>query len=140
MGMVVLHIWRRKQPPEGLASRLPHSWWFAALAGTLAGFTTMLANAAGPVMALYFLAVGLPKLKFVGTTAWFFLLLNALKVPFSVNLGLITTQSLSLDAVLIIPMIPGAVLGPVLLRRINEHNFETMLLALTAAATLRLLF
>ena len=38
---------------------------------------------AGPIFAIYCLAVGLPKLEFVGTGAWFFLIVNAFKVPFS---------------------------------------------------------
>ena len=139
LAMVALHVWRQRQA-EQLAVTLPHAWWFAALTGVLAGFTTMVANAAGPVMVLYLLAVGLPKLAFVGTGAWFFMLLNAFKVPFSIQLGLITPGSLLMDAILIIPMLPGALLGPVLLRRMHQRAFEWMVLILTAAAALRLIF
>jgi hypothetical protein len=99
----------------------------------------MVANAAGPVMVLYLLAVGLPKLAFVGTGAWFFLLVNSCKVPFSVHLGLITGDSLLMDALLIVPMIPGALLGPVILRRLNQSTFEWIILALTGAAAVRLI-
>src|SRR5208283_3682403 len=84
--MVTLHVYRKRQSDEN-AARLPHAAWFAAITGILAGFTTMVANAAGPVMSLYLLAIGLPKLAFVGTGAWFFLLVNAFKIPFSVKLG-----------------------------------------------------
>jgi uncharacterized protein len=135
--IVALSLWRQRRPDQA-ASLVPHTWWFAAITGLLAGFTTMVANAAGPVMILYFLAIGLPKLAFVGTGAWFFMLVNAFKVPFSVHLGLITSRSLVLDAILLIPMIPGALLGPVILRRINQRTFELMVLVLTAVATLRL--
>lgn len=138
LGMVALHFWRQRQP-EQLGAALPHSWWFAALTGVLAGFTTMLANAAGPVMMLYLLAVGLPKLAFVGTAAWFFMLVNAFKVPFSLRLGLITPDSLVMDSLLLIPMLPGAMLGPVILKRINQRGFELMVLLLTVAAAVRLL-
>jgi uncharacterized membrane protein YfcA len=138
LAMVAVHFWRQRQS-EQLAARLPHTWWFAAVTGILAGFTTMVANAAGPVMALYLLAIGLPKLAFVGTGAWFFMLVNAFKVPFSTRLGLINLDSLRMDALLIIPMLPGAFLGPVLLRRINQRGFEWMVLALTVAAAVRLL-
>lgn len=136
--MVGVHLWRQRRP-EGAPDHLPHTWWFAALAGTLAGFTTMVANAAGPVMVLYLLAVGLPKLAFVGTGAWFFMLVNAFKVPFSVKLGLITPSSLLIDAALVLPMIPGALLGPVILHRMNQRVFEAVALALTILAALRLL-
>lgn len=137
--IVVLSLWRQRRS-EQVNSMVPHTWWFAAITGLLAGFTTMVANAAGPVMILYFLAIGLPKLAFVGTGAWFFMLVNAFKVPFSVHLGLISSQSLLMDAALLIPLIPGALLGPVILRRINQRNFELMVLILTAVATVRLIW
>jgi uncharacterized membrane protein YfcA len=135
--MVAVHVWRQRQP--GLDSALPHSLWFAAMTGILAGFTTMVANAAGPVMILYLLAVGLPKLAFVGTGAWFFMLVNAFKVPFSVKLGLITPSSLLMDAILVAPMIPGAFLGPIILRKMSQRIFEVVALVLTLAAAVRLL-
>jgi hypothetical protein len=137
LAIVALSIWRQRRPDQA-GSLVPHTWWLAAITGLLAGFTTMVANAAGPVMILYFLAIGLPKLAFVGTGAWFFMLVNAFKVPFSAHLGLITRQSLVLDACLLMALIPGALLGPVLLRRINQKTFELMVLILTAIATLRL--
>ncbi len=139
LAMVGLHLWRQRQA-EHLAAALPHTWWFAALTGILAGFTTMVANAAGPVMILYLLSVGLPKLAFIGTAAWFFMLVNAFKVPFSVHLGLITPNSLLMDAILVFPMLPGAFLGPVILRHINQRVFEAMALVLTVAASVRLLW
>src|SRR5579859_46075 len=125
LAMVGLSLWRQLRG-EQANSAVPHTWWFAAITGLVAGFTTMVANAAGPVMILYFLAIGLPKLVFVGTGAWFFMLVNAFKVPFSAHLGLITWRSLVMDGILIVPMIPGALLGPVILRRLNQRAFELM--------------
>ena len=139
LSMVAVHYWR-KRTAESAAGQVPHALWVVALTGILAGFTTMTANAAGPVMVIYLLAVGLPKLAFIGTAAWFFMLVNAFKVPFSVKLGLITPESLTLDAMLLVPMIPGALLGPVLLQRINQAAFERMVLVLTVLASIRLLF
>jgi uncharacterized membrane protein YfcA len=138
LAMVGLHCWRQRQA-ERLDAQMPHTMWFTALTGMLAGFTTMVANAGGPVMGLYLLAIGLPKLAFIGTGAWFFMLVNASKVPFSLKLGLITPDSLAMDALLLIPMIPGALLGPIVLRRINQRAFEVMVLALTVVAALKLL-
>jgi uncharacterized protein len=90
------------------------------------------------VMVLYLLAVGLPKLAFIGTGAWFFMLVNAFKVPFSVRLGLITWDSLLMDAWLLLPMLPGALLGPRIVAHLNQRLFETVVLLLTVAAALRL--
>lgn len=139
LAMVAVHGWRKRNSNQ-LTNQPPHAWWLAAITGVLAGFTTMTANAAGPVMVIYLLAIGLPKLAFVGTGAWFFMLVNAFKVPFSVKLGLITPPSLLMDAVLLLPMIPGALLGPKILHRLNQETFETLVLALTVAASIRLLF
>lgn len=136
--MVGLHFWRQRQGND-LAAHLPHTIWFAALTGVLAGFTTMVANAAGPVMLLYLLSVGLPKLEFIGTGAWFFMLVNLFKVPFSLKLGLIRPESLVMDAWLLLPLIPGALLGPVILKHMNQKMFEGMVLVFTVLAALRLL-
>jgi uncharacterized protein len=138
LAMVTLQFWRQRQPGD-LAARLPHTGWFVALTGIAAGFATMTANAAGPLMVLYLLAIGLPKLALVGTGAWFFLIVNVFKVPFSLHLGLITVDSLKMDALLCIPMVPGALLGPVILKRINQSAFESMVLVFTILAAIRLL-
>ena len=61
-----------------------HSPWFSIIAGLSAGFTTMVGNAAGPVMSLYLLSMRLPKASFIGTGAWFFLIVNLIKVPLQV--------------------------------------------------------
>lgn len=139
IAMVAVHLWRKRYSGNE-SSHLPHSIWFVAITGVLAGFTTMTANAAGPVMTLYLLAVGLPKLAFVGTAAWFFMLVNAFKVTFSVHLGLITADSLRMDALLLIAMIPGALLGPRILKRLNQERFEQVVVILTIIAAVRLLF
>jgi len=137
--MVALQLWRQRQTGD-LAARLPHAGWFVALTGMMAGFATMAANAAGPLMVIYLLAIGLPKLALVGTGAWFFLIVNLSKIPFSAHLGLITASSLQLDAVLCLPMIPGALFGPIVLKRLNQTAFEIMVLAFTIIAAIRLLF
>ena len=135
--MVALHFWRRQRAGN---EPVPHTLWFSALTGVLAGFTTMLANAAGPVMILYMLAVGLPKMEFLGTGAWYFLIVNLFKVPFSFQLGLITPGTLHFNAVLLPAVIAGALLGRLVVKRINQMWFETLALALTLVASARLLF
>lgn len=114
--------------------------WFALLMGFAAGVTTMMANAAGPVMVLYLLAMGMEKRKFVGTAAWFFFIVNWVKVPFNVNLGLITWPSLKLDVLTFPAVALGAVAGIVLLRYIPQKWFNLLALLLAAAAAVKLLF
>lgn len=117
-----------------------HSPPFAWLLGGLGGWTTMLANAAGPVMSLFFLAMRLPKMMFVGTTAWFFCIINLLKAPFSAQLGLITWPSLTL-ALVTAPVIAGGVLGGRwLVQRMPQRLFELLVLGFAILGALRLLY
>lgn len=117
---------------------VPHTRWFAWTLGLLAGVTTMLANAAGPIFLLYCLAVALPKFEMVGTSAWFFFLVNAFKVPFSAGLGLIDRQTLLLNAALAPAVVAGVLGGRWVVYRLPQRTFELLLLAFAALAALRL--
>lgn len=144
--MAGVTIWRRRQatqePQEGddpaetasLKGRVK-----ARSYGVLGGFTTMVANAGGPVMSLYLLSAGFRKLGFLGTSAWFFLIVNTSKVPFSVGLGLIDRQSLMLDALLVLFVLPGAVLGKLCVDRIDQQVFERLVIGATVLGGLQLL-
>jgi hypothetical protein len=105
----------------------------------LAGITTMVANAAGAVTSLYFLLSGLPMLRFLGTGAWFYLIVNVFKVPFSVGLGLLTWDALLLDLTLVPAVVVGGVVGVATIRRINQRLFERVTLALVVVAAVLLL-
>lgn len=107
--------------------------------GVLGGFTTMVANAGGPVMSMYLLSAGFRKLGFLGTSAFFFLIVNVSKVPFSAGLGLIDGRSLLLDAALVGFVVPGAVLGKWAVDRINQRLFEQLVIAATVVGGLHLL-
>ena len=108
--------------------------------GTWSGITTMMANAAGPVMALYLLAVNLPQYELVGPSAWFFLIINLTKLPFSYNLGLIHKTSLTFNMALIPLVLAGILLGRLLIRHVPQKLFEQILLLSAAAASIRLIF
>lgn len=128
----------RMRRPHWFAD-MPHTTWFVWTLGLLAGVTTMLANAAGPIMALYLLAVGLPKFEFVGTSAWYFFIVNTFKVPFSAALGLIHRDTLLLNAALIPAVALGLLGGRWLVKRIPQRLFDALLLAFAALASLRLI-
>ncbi|MCL7377866.1 sulfite exporter TauE/SafE family protein [Streptomyces sp. 35G-GA-8] len=107
--------------------------------GVLGGFTTMVANAGGPVMSLYLLSAGFRKLGFLGTSAWFFLIVNTSKLPFSVGLGLIDGPSLLLDAALVLFVFPGALIGKACVDRIDQRLFERLVIGATVLGGLQLL-
>ena len=139
--LVVLQWWRQQQGrrnPE--AQHTPTSPWFAVSVGIIAGFTTMVANAAGPIMMLYMLAMRLPKMEFLGTAAWYFFVLNLFKVPFSYGLGLINPVSLGIDLRLAPVAMIGALSGRAIIRYVNQSLFETLALLFTMLAALRLLW
>ncbi|OHE82776.1 MAG: hypothetical protein A3G75_06355 [Verrucomicrobia bacterium RIFCSPLOWO2_12_FULL_64_8] len=143
VAMFALHLWRKwntrhGHPDEELVAHAPP--WFAIMTGMLAGFTTQVANAAGPVMILYLLAMRLPKMEFLGTGAVFFLVLNLFKVPFMAALGMITLTSFQINLLLLPAVVAGALAGRWLVARINQQWFELLALALTFVAGLKLLF
>jgi uncharacterized membrane protein YfcA len=134
--MGALQIIQRVTPSADPLQKDPggmHPLWTVA-AGATAGFATMTANAAGPVMTLYLIMAGLPMLKMLGTGAWFFLVVNLLKVPLSTSLDLITAPTLLLDLWLIPAMLLGAVIGQRTIRCLKQRQFELVTLALSLVA------
>jgi len=137
--MLAVHLLRKARPDSAeAASHAP--LWLGVLAGIFAGFATQVANAAGPVMMLYLLAMRLPKLQFLGTSAVFFMAVNLFKVPFMVQLDLINRQSLAVNLWLAPAVIAGALIGRVVAGKVNQRAFEVAALGLTAVATAKLLF
>ncbi len=137
VGLVALQAFSRKGLAGATGEDIP--WWMAPVFGVLAGFTTLISNAAGPLMLIYLLAMRLPKMEFVGTGAVYFLLLNLFKVPFMVHLGLINPASLRLNLMLVPAVLVGAWAGRRVLARIDQGPFEKLMLALTLLAGFKLL-
>jgi uncharacterized membrane protein YfcA len=136
--MLGISYWRTRI--KGTDAPVPTQWWFAAGLGFMAGVTTMMANAAGPIMIIYLLAMRLPKIEFVGTGAWFFFVVNWLKVPFSANLDLMTAASVKLDLMMLPFIATGAVVGIFFLKKIPQKAFTAVVQILAAAAAIKLLF
>ncbi|MGW1227196.1 sulfite exporter TauE/SafE family protein [Streptomyces sp. NPDC002530] len=142
--MAGVSMWRRRtrtatEGPETTGPPTAAERLKARGYGVLGGFTTMVANAGGPVMSLYLLSAGFRKLGFLGTSAWFFLIVNTSKVPFSVGLGLIDGQSLLIDACMLLFVLPGAWIGRRCVDRINQRLFERLVLGATVLGGLQLL-
>lgn len=138
ISLVTLHVVRRARSKP--SDEPEHGWWFAPVIGVLAGFTTLVANAAGPLMVIYLLSMKLPKMEYMGTGAVFFMIMNLFKVPFMVNLGLINVQSFTLNLWLAPAVFAGAWVGKKILVKMNQRVFENVALGLSAAAGLKLLF
>jgi len=135
--LTALQITRMLRPEVFV--NVPHSAAFASSMGLLAGMTSMMANAAGPIYTLYALAVLLPKFELVGTGAAFFLIVNVVKIPFSAALGLIYGQTLLINLMLLPAVFAGILFGRWLIHHVPQRLFDGLLLVFAALAALRLI-
>jgi len=135
--LLALMIWQETRRDK---ESVPTGWWFHALAGTAAGFTTMVGNAAGPVMSLYLISMRLPKNAFIGTSAWFFLVINLVKVPLQVIFWHnISGGSLILDLVALPFIALGAFIGLKVVGKMPEKLFRYFVLIMTGVTAVFLL-
>lgn len=143
LGVLVLFLvaleTARARAGEWLEERLPRKWWFSAIMGMLAGFLTMVGNIAGAVASIYLLSMGLEKREFMGTGAWYYLIGNCVKVPFSLALGLISVRSLRFNLETTPLILAGAVVGILTFRLIPQRWFNRAILLLASLAALRLI-
>lgn len=112
----------------------------AVVAGVLAGFTSTIAHAAGPIVSLYVYSQGFGKTLFVGTVAWTFTLINITKLPFYAWAGLIETDVLLFDLCLVALIPLGSWLGHWMHHRVSEWWFSRIIMVLTLVAGVQLLF
>ena len=119
---------------------VPHSKGFGVATGVLGGFTSMVGNLAGTVMAVYFLSMRLPKNIYIGTTAWFFLVINWFKVPFHVFVWhTISWQTLVMDLCTLPFIILGAVAGIWIVKALSEKAYRWFIITMTLVAALYML-
>ena len=136
LALMIVSFIRKRIAPENI----PSGTGWSAFYGILLGSTTQLANAAGPISSIYFLAMKLPKEKYLGCCAWFFLMLNWIKLPIFAWEGRVTLASVKLDLCMIPFILLGGFLGIVLLRKMPQKIFETVIQILVVVAAIRLLW
>jgi hypothetical protein len=134
---LVLLVWSER---KGAELKLPNKAWFSAFVGLTAGFTSMIGNAAGPVFTVYLLSRDVDKTEFMGTTTWFFFIINAAKLPLQIFLWHnITLSTLSVDVLMLPAIAAGAFAGIKVFRLLNEKLFRIIVIVMTAASAIRLL-
>jgi uncharacterized membrane protein YfcA len=137
MATVVLLIVQESVDLSGVVAQQPVIGYCF---GGLGGFTTMIGNAAGPVMAVYLLATRIPKNNYMGTIAWFFLIINVFKLPWhlfvwqTINIPTLAANALVVPAIFI-----GVRAGIAIVSRIPERAFRYLVIAMTAVMALKLL-
>jgi len=136
IGGIAILLWRDIRSEK---IKIPQSRWFAAGLGLLGGFSTMIGNAAGPVMALYLLSMRLPKNSYIGTGAWFFFIVNLSKMPLHIwSWKTITRSSFSLDLLMIPAIAAGAFLGIWLVRLLPEKFYRYLIIGTTLLSAMLL--
>ncbi|MGL4944612.1 MAG: sulfite exporter TauE/SafE family protein [Thermoguttaceae bacterium] len=111
------------------------TWFF----GFLAGATTMIGNAAGPVMSVYLMAQDRNKADFMGTYVVFFALVNLSKLPVVVGLGMVTSDTLKLDLAFVPAIFVGAIVGQHLFRIVPERIFFAVVTILNVYVPIQIL-
>ena len=125
-----LMLWKDRRKENNL---FPDTRWFAATMGVLGGFATMIGNVAGPIFAIYLLAMYLQKNKFIGTGAWFFFIINLTKFPLHVFIWkTISWHSLGLNLSLLPGIALGAFTGIWLVKKFSDHVYRNFVFIATA--------
>jgi uncharacterized membrane protein YfcA len=111
----------------------------AVLIGAVAGFATTVGNAAGPIMGIYLLMMGLDKKPLMGTGAWFFLIVNASKLPIFIYHEMIGVDTLKFFVWMLPFVIIGTVIGRRLLTVLSQKVFNSLVLFFAGLSSLGLL-
>lgn len=142
LGIVLMQLWRMWRETEARQLTMGAT----AAYGTAGGFTTFVANAAGPVINTYLAGLRLHKSELLGTAAWLYFVLNVAKIPFYLGLGawteggaFFTREGLAFDLVLIPAVVAGVLVGRQIYRRIPQSAFLVVILVLSALGALNLL-
>ena len=130
-----------------LGDRLvPHSKEGSAFTGIVAGFSTMVSNAAGPIMGIYMTSTGMDKEKLMGTSAWYFFIFNLSKIPLLLYLTwdnpknpIITGPTFVFNIEMFPVILVGALVGKWALNKIPQKPFNSAILVLAAAAAIKLI-
>ena len=95
----------------------------------------MIGNSAGPIMSIYLLTMYLPKNTFIGTKAWFFMIINLAKVPFHIfSWKTIDLKTVALDLAVLPAIMLGAFIGVKVVRLIPEKGYRILVIVTTVVA------
>lgn len=118
---------------------LPDNAVLKSSVGVISGFSSMIGNAAGPIFNVYILAQNLKKETMIGTTAWFFFLMNILKLPFHIFLwGTVDLETVKYTGFAIPFITLGAWCGIWIVKNISEKTYRRLIILMTAITAIRL--
>ena len=139
--LLVRRRWPRRAGTSGGPNNPPYrpATWHGVLVGAVAGLTSTLSHAAGPVIAMFLLVQRPDKRVFVGTTAWFFFGCNLMKLPTFISGGILTVGTLGYLAYLAPVVFAGTLLGVWMNRRVPARAFSCVIYVLVLLTGVKLL-
>ena len=82
----------------------------------------------------------LPKNTYIGTGAWFFMIVNLVKIPLHIFIWhTINLQTLSFNAAVLPAIAVGALSGVGIVKKIPEKPYRKFIMVMTAVAAAKLL-
>lgn len=125
---------------KALAEQLPPSKPWGTFWGAAAGLTSFISHTGGPPYQIYTLPRRMEPRIYAGTTAFFFAIVNTMKlVPFFF-LGQLSVTNLELAAMLAPVGIAGVLVGVALVKRISIKLFYQLAYGLVFLLALKLIY
>ncbi len=112
--------------------------WVAYSMGFFGGIVTMMANAAGPIFSLFLLEQKLDKETYVSTRAWAFFIINVVKLPFYISLGLLSLETTQASLYALPGLMVGSFIGYHFLKKVNPVQFKWMIRIMSIIAAVKL--
>lgn len=137
---LIVMVWMEMKKTQN-GNAVPHKPWFAIPFGIMGGFSTMIGNAAGPVMSVYLMSADLRKNAFIGTAAWFFFIVNVFKMPLQIwGWHNITPKTLGFNLLMLPAIALGAFTGIKIVKIIPEKVFRWFIVVATFISSIALFY
>ncbi len=121
---------------EGLPPSRPWGWFW----GGFAGFTSFISHTGGPPFQIYVLPQRLSPVNYSGTNAFFFAIVNTMKLIPYFFLGQLSVHNLSIGLALTPLAIAGVLVGVWLVRRMSMKLFYQLAYVLVAVLAVKLVY
>lgn len=130
----------RRKANGGDGAEPARSPWLGLGAGALTAVTSTIAHQGGLVSNLYLASQRMSKERFIATATGAYFLINSFKVAPYVGNGLISAETLRFGAMTWPLVILGGLAGAAFCKRVSPQQFTMLILVLTLASGVRLLF
>jgi uncharacterized protein len=121
---------------EGLPPSKPWGWFW----GGFAGFTSFISHTGGPPFQIYVLPQKLSPVLYSGTNAFFFAIVNSMKLVPYFFLGQLSVSNLTIGLMLAPLAVVGVLVGVYLVRRISVKLFYQIAYVLVAVIAVKLVW